>query len=76
MRLRAKIESERKKKRMVFLMDRVNNVAIRYLLFFLFLLFMIEFTISTIVVVPRVSLKVIKMNELAMVKPATWRQRA
>lgn len=60
---------------MVFLMDRVNNVAIRYLLFFLFLLF-IEFTISTIVVVPRVSLKVIKMNELAMVKPATWRQRA
>lgn len=61
---------------MVFLMDRVNNVAIRYLLFFLFLLFMIEFTISTIVVVPRVSLKVIKMNELAMVKPATWRQRA
>lgn len=61
---------------MVFLMDRVNNVAIRYLLFFLFLLFMIEFTISTIVVVPRVSLKVIKMNELAMVKPTTWRQRA
>lgn len=52
-------------------MDRVNNVAIRCFLFFLFLLLTVEFTISTIVAVPRVSLKVIKMNELAMVKRAT-----
>lgn len=71
-----KAKEKRKKKRIFFRWIVLTMSRYGAFFSFFFLLLTVEFTISTIVAVLRVSLKVIKMNELAMVKRATWRQRA